>query len=930
MSGYKSVPFWSWNDDLNEEELRKQIRWMHDKGLGGFFMHARSGLITEYLSKKWMQCIEACADEAEKLGMDAWAYDENGWPSGFCGGKLLEDEENRDMYITQVKGKYDSSAYVSYKIKGSKLIRVNEESSGTFINLYLNKSVSTADILNEKVVKKFINSTHERYKNEVKGKVMGFFTDEPQYYRWDTPYTQVLPEYFKNKYNEDLFDNLGLLFYEYDGYKSFRYKYFKCMQELMISSFGKQIYDWCENNGYQLTGHYIDENSLQGQMLCCGGVMPFYEYQHIPGIDHLGRSTNVSFIAKQLDSVATQLGKKGRLAEIYALTGWNESPLELKALTDALYANGVNLTCQHLLPYSERGNRKRDYPEHFSNVNPWVSKKFEEYNEYFNKLSDFLTDNETFTNVAVFHPIRSAYFDYKRTDCVNSVAWLDCELKRVNSKLIDNQIQFHYIDETILAKHGSVKNNKLVVGKCEYEYLIFPSIYTMDKESYDIISKFVNNGGKILFEGIKPTYLEDKKFKYNFKSNVTFNQIKNAQPYTCSPLKGVTSRLVKDKNNDFKLFICNANSFDVYVNLNKKGAKSLQTFDIATGVTKYEPLDLKLNAYQSKIVTFTSKNCKTEKFIKPLILNGAYNIVSFEENYLTLDTVEYSYNGVEYNSKLNVRKLFNKLLKDRYQGDLYVKYTFNCEYLPSEIYFTAEHNEIYFNGKLLSNPIESRFGRGFYKYNIANYVKKGVNEAILKYNYYQNDNVYYALFGENVTESLRNCMVYDTDIESAYVSGQFSVFGDFYTGSVQTKLNGNNFKIVKPNLKNITSLIKQGYPFLSGDITISESVVLQDTNYKLVFNYPFNLLNVKVNGVDAGSLLISNELDVSNYLKKGVNNFELTLSIGNRNTLGPFHNILEDTISVVTPNSWSDCYREDYSFEKSIFEVGNNYLKQTN
>ena len=30
--------------------------------------------------------------------------------------------------------------------------------------------MSTADILNEKVVKKFIDSTHERYKNEIKGK----------------------------------------------------------------------------------------------------------------------------------------------------------------------------------------------------------------------------------------------------------------------------------------------------------------------------------------------------------------------------------------------------------------------------------------------------------------------------------------------------------------------------------------------------------------------------------------------------------------------------------------------------------------------------------------------------------------------------------------------------------------------------------------
>ena len=75
---YGSVPFWSWNDDLEPEELRRQIRAMDKIGMNGFFMHARGGLVTEYLSDRWFECINACVDEAKKLGMDAWSYDENG------------------------------------------------------------------------------------------------------------------------------------------------------------------------------------------------------------------------------------------------------------------------------------------------------------------------------------------------------------------------------------------------------------------------------------------------------------------------------------------------------------------------------------------------------------------------------------------------------------------------------------------------------------------------------------------------------------------------------------------------------------------------------------------------------------------------------------------------------------------------------------
>ena len=97
---YRSIPFWSWNNKLDPEELRKQIREMKEVGLGGFIMHARTGLITEYLSEEWFDCVRVCLDEAKLLGMDAWVYDENGGPSGFVGGKLLENPDNLAQYVT--------------------------------------------------------------------------------------------------------------------------------------------------------------------------------------------------------------------------------------------------------------------------------------------------------------------------------------------------------------------------------------------------------------------------------------------------------------------------------------------------------------------------------------------------------------------------------------------------------------------------------------------------------------------------------------------------------------------------------------------------------------------------------------------------------------------------------------------------------------
>ena len=386
---YRSIPFWSWNGKLENDMLIKQIHWMKRQGFGGYFMHARGGLITPYLGDEWFDAIKTCIKEGEKLGMKSWAYDENGWPSGFVGGKLLEDFENRDCYLTYEYGNFDHNALVSYQIIDGQLKRLFTDSSGECLNVYLHHSLSTVDILNYDVVQKFINETHEKYK-QVLGKdfsgLAGFFTDEPQYFRSKHPYTKVLEKYFLETYNVDILDYLGLMFVEAEGYRDFRYKYWKAMQTLMLNNFAKHVYDWCKDNNVGFTGHYIEETLLELQMTCCGGIMPFYEYEDIPGIDKLKRSVDNPVAAKQVSSVARQLGKKQVISETFAMCGWDVTPKELKVIAEAQYVNGVNLMCQHLLPYAEHGQRKRDYPSHYSWVNPWVEHDFKTFNDYFNKV----------------------------------------------------------------------------------------------------------------------------------------------------------------------------------------------------------------------------------------------------------------------------------------------------------------------------------------------------------------------------------------------------------------------------------------------------------------------------------------------------------------------------------------------------------------
>ena len=92
---WRGKPFWSWNGELREEELVRQVKVMKEMGLGGYFMHSRAGLITEYLGDEWFDLINAVADAGEKEGMEAWLYDEDRWPSGSAGGKVTIDPQYR-------------------------------------------------------------------------------------------------------------------------------------------------------------------------------------------------------------------------------------------------------------------------------------------------------------------------------------------------------------------------------------------------------------------------------------------------------------------------------------------------------------------------------------------------------------------------------------------------------------------------------------------------------------------------------------------------------------------------------------------------------------------------------------------------------------------------------------------------------------------
>ena len=123
-------------------------------------------------------------------------------------------------------------------------------------------------------------------------------------------------------------------------------------------------------------------------------------------------------------------------------------------------------------------------------------------------------------------------------------------------------------------------------------------------------------------------------------------------------------------------------------------------------------------------------------------------------------------------------------------------------------------------------------------------------------------------------------------------------------------------------------MIYGGYPFFKGNITLTQTVELSDTGYALSIPDRFHVVDVRVNGKGASRMMFDHALDISKLLKKGKNEIEVTVTVGLRNLLGPFHMLKEERF--VGPEtferfgSWKDgesrWFNPDYAFVKSMIE----------
>jgi len=947
-SEFRGVPFWSWNDRMDPEELRRQVRAMKNAGLGGAFMAARIGLETPYLGEEWMACIAACIDEGKAQGFNAWLYDEDCWPSGSAGGRVpaLGEEYLQkgltwdDLPPEEIED--DPREIARFAVTegpdGTEFTRcIGRVPEGTTrVVRFSYQATQYVDLLSPEVTRAFIREQYEPYAarfaqhfgGAFRGTVPGVFTDEPQYH--PLPWSVALPEAYTRMWGRDLIEDLPSLFDEVGEYSTVRHHYYATVCELFVEGFTKQVGEWCAAHDLDSTGHVMAEDTLISQTAHCGAAMPHYEYMSIPGIDHLSRQLGTVALCKQVSSVARQVGRRRVLSEMFGCAGWNVSLEELKWIAEWQFALGVSLVSPHLSLYSLRGCRKRDYPPSLHVQQPYFPDLYKLLNDRLARTLQALTWGDAVIDILVLHPISTAWMLWDATDYGQAEGiWSDFE--ELSGLLVHMQRDFDYGDERIMLRHGRVDGPTMRVGETAYGLVIVPPMATISRRVLALLGEFVTAGGAVISVGEDPTFVDGvaDESALELLSGVPHIELDAYDLDRAIDESGATAPpvILDGRGTEFitamhrsgpeghVFFLANTSPvYDVEFEASLPVRGLVHKLCPDTGIAHELPCresgdacaaSLSLAPMES-VLLFVEEG-KPCAALEPELhrrvlgeITPPWRIEPLDLNAITLDRCCWRSPGEDWTEPIEVIHL-QRLLEERAEEmAVHLRFDFDLdlEADASDLELVLESPgsvKIAVNGQ----PIEG-LSRGpwidqaFRRVAIERWIRRGANSIELTTTFTPRSD----LSGEPVHESVGNRLRPETELESIYLRGRFEVESE--TGWVaaerDTRISGGPFKLVEPaHRTDDGECVGSGYPFYAGRLRLSQTLALAElpTGRELLLSFerPAAIgLRVLVNGVDLGTRCWAPfEFSATDALRVGDNELVVELCGSLRNLLGPHH-----------------------------------------
>lgn len=491
---FAPIPFWFLNGDMDADELARQLRLMSAVGIGTVVLHARQGHTVPYLSEQWLAGIRHCVEVCAELGMTAWLYDEDNFPSGYAGGATLATYPGgRAKHLCRVRQVEPGDTVVGSEGAELFVMRATPWHPAYSSDWY-------TDLMDRQATEAFIATTHEPYAralgSHIGSTVTAVFTDEPGFYNHfhtcapgSLPWTPDLPAQFEQRRGYSLLPLLNLLFVDGAEAPRVRRDFYQTVTELVCERFYQPLKRWCNERGMEFVGHVNNEEYLVDHVRYNADFFSAMDGLDLPGMDLIGPPGDWhrrpdSLVPKLTSSAAHTRGKVRSMCETYGAAGWGLSPEEMRRLADWLCVRGVTRLVPHAFYYSIAGERYHECPPSLFFQSPhWP--QIIGLLGYLTRWAWLLENTQPCAQVAVYYPleaVRAATSPQVPPSLgpgldettAGEAGRLSLDLRALLDGLFRAQVDFDVLDDVAL-REASLAGGALVLHGRRYAALLLPA-----------------------------------------------------------------------------------------------------------------------------------------------------------------------------------------------------------------------------------------------------------------------------------------------------------------------------------------------------------------------------------------------------------------------------------------------------------------------
>jgi hypothetical protein len=499
---FSLLPFWFWNDDLDESEILRQIADFEAHGVYGFVIHPRVGLPRSigWMSERMLHFMRVAVEEAARRKMSVILYDEGMYPSGSSSGQVVAENPDyacRCLALAEAGVLPPQSGNVVAQVEareGQMLEIVERPVRASIRGLHYigdgpaEDAPPAADLLNPQAMQCFIRLVYERYYEHL-GKwfgstIIGVFTDEPgllgkceEKNVW--PGTTGILQHVNRILGYDFTPYLPALWHDDEpDAEKFRVDYMRAVKKRLEETYYAPLSDWCRAHGVALMGHPSAPDEI--------GMEKYFQ---IPGQDLVWRYVEPnspsalegeqSTQAKCSSSAMLHQGRRRNSNECFGAYGHNFTAQEMQWIVDWCLVRGVNMLIPHAFYYSVRGPRVDERPPDVGPNSAWWS-DYKTFADYCRRLCWLNTDSEHVCNVAILGE-------------ADRLPWHAAKV------CFQNQRDFNYL-ETCDLTTAKINSDGIFLRGMHYQVVILEGEYALSAAEEKALNELKRIGRVLVYE----------------------------------------------------------------------------------------------------------------------------------------------------------------------------------------------------------------------------------------------------------------------------------------------------------------------------------------------------------------------------------------------------------------------------------------------